>query len=263
MIVSRVHGLLSRRGLLDEEKHAAPPPSALDACLSQAQLRLPKVAVDEEGRVRPSRPDPWEKYLGALAKEQKLACDHEGFNLHADVRVEADDEHGREALLRYGARPPFSLERLGELSDGRLTYALKKRRKNGQSHVVMTPLEFLARLSALIPPPYLHTVRFHGVLAAGSPWRAAIVPVPPKRRSRHRHAETTEAPDAEPAPSAKVPWAELLKRVYNVDALACSRCGGRLSWISVITEPPVVRRILEHLELPADLPKTASARDPP
>jgi hypothetical protein len=37
-------------------------------------------------------------------------------------------------------------------------------------------------------------------------------------------------------PSAQIDWAELLKRVYKVDTLACP-CGGRLRFIALITEP--------------------------
>src|SRR5262249_49026472 len=46
-------------------------------------------------------------------------------------------------------------------------------------HRVMTQLELLARLSALVPPPRYPLVRFHGVLAPRSAWRREIVPRPP------------------------------------------------------------------------------------
>ncbi len=93
----------------------------------------------------------------------------------------------------------------------------------------MTPLQLLARLSAIVPPPYVHAVRFHGVLAAASPLRAAIVPAIPRRRAGHAHADAADAADEGPAAAAKIPWAELLRRVYEVDALACvSRCTSTL-----------------------------------
>ena len=43
----------------------------------------------------------------------------------------------------------------------------------------MTPLELLARLAALVPPPRYPLVRYHGVLAPHSAWRSEIVPRPP------------------------------------------------------------------------------------
>jgi hypothetical protein len=74
-----------------------------------------------------------------------------GFNVHAGVTVRAGDREGLERLCRYCARPPFSLERLSMLPDGRVAYLLRKPRRNGATHLVMTPMQFLARLSSLIP----------------------------------------------------------------------------------------------------------------
>ena len=53
-----------------------------------------------------------------------------------------------------------------------------------------------------------------------------------------------------------------LKRIYNVDALKCPRCDGRLEFIALITEPEPIRDILSHLELPSTPPVLARARDP-
>ncbi|WP_441287758.1 transposase [Sorangium sp. KYC3313] len=63
-------------------------------------------------------------------------------------------------LFRYGARPPFALERFSELADGRIAYRLKAPNRRGQTHRVMTPVECLARLCALVPPPWQPLVRF-------------------------------------------------------------------------------------------------------
>ena len=49
----------------------------------------------------------------------------------------------------------------------------------------------------------------------------------------------------------RLPWAELLRRTFQVDVLTCSKCGGRRQVIAYITEPPVVRAILNHLGLPS------------
>ena len=91
------------------------------------------------------------------------AVDFEGFNLDASVRIEAGDDLGRERLCRYGLRPAFSLERLRWLPGGRLAYRIKKVRGGAKTRV-MTPVELLARLAALVPPPRYPLVRYHGVL---------------------------------------------------------------------------------------------------
>jgi hypothetical protein len=102
----------------------------------------------------------------------------EGFNLEASVRIDADDDLGRERLCRYGARPPISLDRLRALPGGRLAYRVKTVGRGRAKTRVMTPLELLARLSALVPPPRYPLVRYHGVLAPRSSWRREIVPKP-------------------------------------------------------------------------------------
>jgi hypothetical protein len=72
------------------------------------------------------------------------------------------------------------MDRLRRLPDGRFLYRIKYARA-GVKHRVMTPLEIMARLSALIPPPRYPLVRFHGVLGPRSAWRRDVVPKPPGR----------------------------------------------------------------------------------
>ena len=56
-------------------------------------------------------------------------------------------------------------------------------------------------------------------------------------------------------------WAELLKRVIEIDALTCLHCGGKR--IALLTQGAVVRRILAHLGLPTAAPTLSPARSPP
>ncbi|HVJ89367.1 MAG TPA: transposase, partial [Labilithrix sp.] len=65
----------------------------------------------------------------------------------------AEDDLGRERLMRYGARPPFALDRLRVLAGGRIAYRIKNLGAGRAKHRVMTPVELLARLAAIIPPP--------------------------------------------------------------------------------------------------------------
>ena len=58
-------------------------------------------------------------------------------------------------------------------------------------------------------------------------------------------------------------WAELMRRVFNIDVLACDGCGGRLRLIATIESPPAIRSILSHLGLPTTAPPLAPARAPP
>ncbi|HVJ93401.1 MAG TPA: transposase [Labilithrix sp.] len=119
------------------------------------------------------------------------AVEHERFNLHASVQIGAEDDRGRERLCRYGARPPFSLERFRVLPAGRIAYRIKTLGVGRAKYRVMTPLELLARLAALVPPPRYPLVRYHGVLAPHAAWRREIAPRPPLApSSRHGVAPT-------------------------------------------------------------------------
>jgi Putative transposase len=80
------------------------------------------------------------------------------------VRIEAANRAGRERLLRYCARPPFALDRLRELDPKRLLYESMKPGPGGNGPLLLTPLELLDRLAALVPPSRMHRHRYFGVL---------------------------------------------------------------------------------------------------
>ena len=65
-----------------------------------------------------------------------------------------------------------------------------------------------------------------------------------------------------PAGSAKgrLRWAQLLKRVFDIDIEQCPHCGGQLKLIAAIEEPAAIQRILTHLGLAAPPPPRAPAR---
>ncbi len=66
-------------------------------------------------------------------------------------------------------------------------------------------------------------------------------------------------PSAAPLPN-RMAWADLLQRVFEVDALRCPDCGGRMRILSAITEPDVARRILACLDMPSRAPPLGKAK---
>ena len=104
-----------------------------------------------------------------------------------------------------------------------------------------------------IPAPRLHLVRYYGYYSHVS-------------RARRRQAVCEAAPEGEATENGDSPdavslddelsraegkrlrrqWAELIRRIYESDPLLCT-CGAQMRVLSFITEPPVVRKILEHL----------------
>ena len=90
----------------------------------------------------------------------------EGFDLHANVWVPANDRAGLERLCRYVLRPPFAQERLRLRSDGRIALELKTAWRDGTRELVFEPLELLERLAAMTPRPETNLLICHGLLAA-------------------------------------------------------------------------------------------------
>jgi hypothetical protein len=219
-----------------------------------------------------------------------------GFSLDASVRIHASDAGGRERLLRYCARPPFALERmrierrgegagehtatasLGDDGVRQVLYLPARPTRDGRTVLALSPLEFLAALSRLIPPPRVHRHRYHGVLAPNARLRERVI-------NLDRHAvvapgdtdsspvltpaaatagvSAADLPDSPHSAAARSRWARLLARIYEVFPLTCPDCGGDMRILAFITAAEPVDAILTHLGLPTGPPPLAPARGPP
>ena len=173
-----------------------------------------------------------------------------GFSLHAGTVCETWQRNRLERLCRYITRPPVATKRLSVDARGRVVYRYKRPFRDGSTHVVLEPLDFMARLASLVPRPRLNLTRFHGVFAPNFKHRPKIVP----RRARGR----VDA-DKPPAPMS---WMQRLKRVFAIDIETCPDCGGTLRVIACIEEPALIARILEHVQQREAL-KGSLARAPP
>ena len=76
-----------------------------------------------------------------------------GFSLHAGVAARSDERKKLERLCRYVSRPAVSEKRLSLTSNGNIRYQLKTPYSDGTTHVIFEPLDFMARLAALVPNP--------------------------------------------------------------------------------------------------------------
>jgi len=74
---------------------------------------------------------------------------------------------------------------------------------------------------------------------------------------------TEPAGAAAPGKRGWVRWADLLRRVFEIDILHGTRCGGRMRFVAAIDDPEVVRRILGYLGLPTSIAPPLPARSPP
>ena len=150
---------------------------------------------------------------------------------------------------------------------GEVRYTLKSPYRDGTTHVVFQPLDFLARLGALVPRPRVNLTRFHGVLAPNAKWRGVVTPSGRGRGGR-RELEKAQDPPAscDPPKRQAMSWAQRLKRVFRIEIERCARCGGAVRVIAAIEDPAVIERILAHVgelkEGGARL-STGAARGPP
>jgi hypothetical protein len=184
---------------------------------------------------------------------------------HAAVRVQAHERKRLEQLCRYITRPALADERVQLNAAGQVERKLKTPWRDGTTHLVMSPLEFMQRLAALVPRPRLHLIRFHGVLAPNAKLRSLVVPQgPPKDEEVPGVVASGAQCEAETAQGgpARISWARLLKRVFDIDLQRCPNCGaGELKIIAAIQERPVIEKILAHLGLDPQPPPKGRARE--
>ncbi len=224
--------------------------------------------------------------IDAAVVENMRGWPHSGFGAHPSPPLAADDRAGIERLTQYITRCPLSISRLVRVTRGlsrfssdengtvpfgadeSVIYRAEKSacrafpdpRDAGlaagtkRNFQVLSALEFLAEFTQHIPPKGAHLIRYYG-------WYSN------KSRGMRRKAAAALAPPMLQATAARgrcdETWAMLIKRVYEVDPLACPQCGGTMEVIAFI-EPPqgkVIERILRHCGLWRE--RESSPRGPP
>jgi len=119
----------------------------------------------------------------------------------------------------------------------------------------------VARVLVQIPDPRRHVVRYYGAYSN-------------RARGQRRKAQaqlqgngSAEAEEPVPPPAEQAAlrrrWANLIRRVYEVDPLVCPRCGAEMRVIGFITEPRVITRILDHIRKPHRASRPSPSIGPP
>jgi hypothetical protein len=184
---------------------------------------------------------------GLLSQEwaaRILSWRHSGFSVHSRVRAKTKPE--AERVGKYMIRPVLALDRLSFLEpEGKVGY---RHDPKGGEIERMGYLEFIARVTSHIPDKGQVMVRYYGLYANA-------------HRGKVRKAD--RAPVSLGMIEEELPcvpskgWAELIRKVYEVDPMICPRCGGRMKVVAFLTDYAVVDRIIRHLEL------TFAAERPP
>jgi hypothetical protein len=265
-LARRIGRFLERQGLLERDAEnsylagdcleAGPMEQLLGSSITY------RVAVGpQQGRkvftlqTLPACDEPFDDGIGKVA----------GFSLHAGVAARADQRQKLERLCRYISRPAISEKRLSVTPNGNVRYQLKTPYRDGTTHVIFEPLDFIARLAALVPKPRVNLTRFHGVFARGghppnSKYRARVTPA---RRGKSDQGAAAEDLD-EPTPAerrAAMTWAQRLKRVFGIDIETCAACGGAVRIIACIEYPDIIEKILTYQDAEGAEPR--APRRPP
>ena len=168
----RVRALLEKRyGTLDDAQG-----DVLEGTIEEAMRSTPLVPSLGDDAVDDEVPDG----DGQRVRRSRRCAAVDGFSIHANTQVAANNRVGLEKLCRYGMRPPFSHERLSITCDGQVLLGLRKPwpTEGGVSALCFEPVQFLRRLTPLIPPPYAHLIRYHGLLAPNAKDRDLLPAAP-------------------------------------------------------------------------------------
>jgi hypothetical protein len=184
-----------------------------------------------------------------------LEWPHSGFQVHDSVLVPDGDTDFALRLARYCARNPVALERMEYSRESkRVSYRSDKIEGPTAGTEKLDPLEFLARLITHIPDKRQVMTRYYG-------WYANRV-----RGTRKKLAEN--GPDVEPVTvefatrqdldhrEKQRRWAELLRKIFEVDPLKCPNCAATMRIVAFITKQDVIDQILQHL-------RSKNSRAPP
>ena len=178
------------------------------------------------------------------------------------MAARADERKKLERLCRYISRPAVSEKRLSLTRGGNVRYQLKTPYRDGTTHVIFEPLDFIARLAAWYrsqsqPNPLPRGVRTQqsapGVGHAG-------------KTGQGQQGQGADEPATPAQRRASMTWAQRLKRVFNIDIETCSGCGGAMKVIACIEDPIVIKQILDHLKHKAETSGTRAlpeSRAPP
>ena len=134
-------------------------------------------------------------------------------------------------------RPVLSLERLSFEKEGQVSYRYGK---DPQEVERLDYLEFIARVTSHIPDKGQVTVRYYGLYAnahRGKVKKASLGPL----AFRMVEDKLRRIPSKG--------WAEMIRKVFEVDPMVCPKCGGKMRVIAFLTDFSVVDRIINHLKL--------------
>jgi hypothetical protein len=132
-------------------------------------------------------------------------------------------------------RAPFSLEKTTyDAAGGMVIYRSKLHATLKRNFQVMPGVQWLELLCKHVPDRHEHMVRYY--CRYSSRTRGT-------ERERHQIEEHNAESVSKARQAAKAAWVKLIRKVYEVDPLACPECGVQMRVIALIEDPSVIERI--------------------
>ena len=156
-------------------------------------------------------------------------------------------------LLRRRGYLDSAAARLELQDSGDIVYKLKRVFSDGTRAILLSPMELIERLCAMIPPPRAHQVLYTGVFSSRSKWRNLVVL---NREARKGFNPITV--DKKKVKNHR--WAKLLMRIFKTDVGACPKCNSDMEIRAAVHDPESIRRYLKHIGLSEHPPPIAPAR---
>lgn len=174
--------------------------------------------------------------INLMLVQKILRWRHSGFHVHSKVRATSKQE--AERVGKYMIKPLLSLKRLSlDEAQGQVIYQYEKHSSKLER---MDYLEFIARVTSHIPDKGQVMIRYYGLYA---------------NAHRGKERKTGKDPSHPPLIDDEVSivpskgWAEMIRKVFEVDPLLCPQCGGEMKVISFIEDHKVIDKIITHLKL--------------
>ncbi len=164
---------------------------------------------------------------------------HSGFNVHVRGQIDGADGDAIENIARYMSRAAISVDRVEfNPADNTLTVYERKDRPSSGMNAAYTIMEFMALLACHIPSPYESLVYYYGIYSSSHRG---------KERRENRDDRGIEIQERKGTGKASSTWARLIHRIFEVNPLQCTKCGGNMRVVAFITDYQTSKSILKHI----------------
>jgi len=220
-------------------------------------------ALEKAGRLRPA------------TRARLLAWRHSGFSVSATQRVPAGHTSQAERLARYATRVVVASSKVHAVGEGRVRIDTPPDPRTGRMAVEMDVLEAVHATCQHVPPGRMHLVRYYGSYAnrrrrsvreararlagdvppravnaaegeADAETRGAVPSVVEAASSPASSLPASPAPPGSAEARRRQAWAQLLRKVFEVEPLVCPRCGQEMKIVARIADHAIIDRILRH-----------------